>query len=96
MKDCNGKQLDVGDWVQLLKTEGIGHHSKTRRVWHGPAIWQIGFIGQNWLGECIFCQGTIAVCPVGSESRTCGCVLMKITPDTNQFENEHEKELTNV
>ena len=89
MKDCNGKELSVGDRVFNVETIG----SKGTKF-DGPSEWVIGEIRTYYSRPfCITCGGAEYASREEFKTECCGCVLMKITPDPDQFEKETDKEL---
>jgi len=88
MKDCNGILLSTGDLVQVIN--GDDPHGQN---WRGESCWGIGAIVPNSTGPCRICHSPEVAVPFGGSQCACGCRLLKISPDANQFEQEREKEV---
>ena len=90
MQDRNGKTLDVGD---LVWTSGRTPPTGTAVIedintLHNlfPDIYGLG-------GYCVRCGANAVAYWSKLNSYSCGCVLLKISPDENQFEDETNKDL---
>lgn len=103
MNDCNGKPLAVGDMVRILPRWEGRHAGEVMYIERIATTAEIGVaawsrfegvhVAYGYTVACPWCNQTEMMMLPEGDNGISGCLLMKITPDADQFEHEQDREV---